>query len=498
MENEIKVKKVTEDTILIGLLDEGETYDFCMCNPPFYSDHLEAQGITSSRSDGRSDSSSVSTASEAESIAWGGEVRFVSQMIEESLKLKDRVRLFTSLLGKKTSLSLLKDVLSRNKIDKYSTTEFCQGRTMRWGIAWTFDENIKFPKSFFREKKNEKPPITQVLSRESSLVVGDYTVQAFTWFMWKQLEELKIYFHVYHSGKFYSCFSMKCMKNTWSHQRRKKRQQQREHGTTQTADTVEQTAENIVDTSVESKNESTEAVVEVDTRNDTTSDIVSDTSASANVNNMTEIPVEKNIEKVETRKRLAEDSDSECLAKKSRIERKDNNVTDDSNEITTSEGDDDVNKESLNNDKLATDNSNEMKTSEVVSDVNIESMNNDKPVTDSSNEMKTSEGDHDVNKESGNKDKSNTLNRKEIIEQFWKEQEENSGKSGAGKKKVASSFYECLEPFKTDDECLLMCKVVLRKEEGVISLTLTHLAGNKEAMHQIKQFFKNKFTVQKK
>lgn len=86
------VKKVAEETILVGLIEDDQSYDFCMCNPPFYSDHLEAQGITSSRNDDRSDASSVSTASEAESIAWGGEVRFVSQMIEESVQLKDRIR----------------------------------------------------------------------------------------------------------------------------------------------------------------------------------------------------------------------------------------------------------------------------------------------------------------------------------------------------------------------------------------------------------------------
>jgi 23S rRNA A1618 N6-methylase RlmF len=88
----LTVKKVTEDTVLIGLIDEEETYDFCMCNPPFYSDHLEAQGITSTRNDNRSESSSISTASENESIAWGGEVRFVTQMIEESLILKKKIR----------------------------------------------------------------------------------------------------------------------------------------------------------------------------------------------------------------------------------------------------------------------------------------------------------------------------------------------------------------------------------------------------------------------
>ena len=81
-----------EDKILLGVVEDSEKYDFCMCNPPFFSDHLEAQGIAATRSDDRPDPKSMSTASEKESIAWGGEVRFVCQMIEESLVLKDKIR----------------------------------------------------------------------------------------------------------------------------------------------------------------------------------------------------------------------------------------------------------------------------------------------------------------------------------------------------------------------------------------------------------------------
>ena len=86
------MKKVEEDTLLLGLVEDNTNYDFCMCNPPFYSDHLEAQGITTSRSDDRPEPMSMSTASEVESISWGGEVKFVSRMIEESLVLKNRIR----------------------------------------------------------------------------------------------------------------------------------------------------------------------------------------------------------------------------------------------------------------------------------------------------------------------------------------------------------------------------------------------------------------------
>ena len=50
------VVKVEEDTLLQGLLKDrsaDDRYDFSMCNPPFFSDHLEAQGITNTRCEDR-------------------------------------------------------------------------------------------------------------------------------------------------------------------------------------------------------------------------------------------------------------------------------------------------------------------------------------------------------------------------------------------------------------------------------------------------------------
>ena len=51
-------------------------------------------------------------------------------------------RIFTSQLGKKSSL----DPIEKSLQDiRHIDTEFCQGNTMRWAIAWTFDETFHFP-----------------------------------------------------------------------------------------------------------------------------------------------------------------------------------------------------------------------------------------------------------------------------------------------------------------------------------------------------------------
>ncbi len=47
------------------------------------------------------------------------------------------------MLGKKKSLIELKKFLSHEKnISNISETQFCQGNTMRWAIAWSFFYNL--------------------------------------------------------------------------------------------------------------------------------------------------------------------------------------------------------------------------------------------------------------------------------------------------------------------------------------------------------------------
>lgn len=45
------------------------------------------------------------------------------------------------MLGKKKSLIELKKYLKEEKkIENVSETQFCQGHTMRWGLAWSFHD----------------------------------------------------------------------------------------------------------------------------------------------------------------------------------------------------------------------------------------------------------------------------------------------------------------------------------------------------------------------
>lgn len=81
------------------------------------------------------------TGAEVEMVTPGGEVEFVSRMIDESLHLRQRVLWYTSMLGKLSSVYILIEKLIQCGNRNYAATEFVQGsRTRRWAIAWSWTD----------------------------------------------------------------------------------------------------------------------------------------------------------------------------------------------------------------------------------------------------------------------------------------------------------------------------------------------------------------------
>ena len=137
---EARLASLGEKVLMISLrelffvdevLDEMEEVTACMTNPPFY-DIADRETIQSS-------GHSVCTGSETEMRTLGGEVAFLSALIFDSLVLqKSGARWYTCMVGKKGSIKTLRGFMRDAGVPIVHSTRFTQGRTMRWGLAWSF------------------------------------------------------------------------------------------------------------------------------------------------------------------------------------------------------------------------------------------------------------------------------------------------------------------------------------------------------------------------
>ncbi|XP_071386471.1 RNA N(6)-adenosine-methyltransferase mettl16-like [Centroberyx affinis] len=237
----IKVVKVPQKTLLMDALKEETAivYDFCMCNPPFFANQLEAKGVNS-RNSRRPPPSSVNTGGVTEIMAEGGELEFVKRIIHDSLQLKRRLRWYSCMLGKKCSLAPLKEELRKQGVPKVTHTEFYQGRTMRWALAWSFYDDVIVPSPPSKRRKLEKArkPLSFTLPEAAlkelqakASAVGCSArgpVDSITALLEKTLTDLRVLHKRVPCRKQQQSLFLTAVENTWIHGRQKRREQTRQ------------------------------------------------------------------------------------------------------------------------------------------------------------------------------------------------------------------------------------------------------------------------------
>ena len=196
-------------------------FDALFCNPPFFENEFDGANSKNNRV-------KTNPSCQNESVCDGGEVKFIEKLINESLIVKTKVKIYSTMLGKKKSVlhltKILKDLKNSSSISSYSTTEFCQGNKMRWGLAWTFLEDVKIEKTSLRLEHGLKKQKTLILKIDKSHVPDIRKLMGNVVDIFKSL-----YFQVETniSTEKSMEFSIKSNCNTWSHQRRKKREMKR-------------------------------------------------------------------------------------------------------------------------------------------------------------------------------------------------------------------------------------------------------------------------------
>ncbi|KAL6746428.1 hypothetical protein V8C86DRAFT_3149728, partial [Haematococcus lacustris] len=111
------------------------TFDFTVCNPPFFESMEEASSNPGTACGGTVE----------ESCYPGGELAFVLRMLEDSVRLGSRVHWYSSMVGKKSTLKALRRELHARHVTAIRTTELAQGKTSRWAIAWSFAVDRSWP-----------------------------------------------------------------------------------------------------------------------------------------------------------------------------------------------------------------------------------------------------------------------------------------------------------------------------------------------------------------
>ena len=127
MSEVIPSRNLSKFNTLLGVKNE-EQFSFCMCNPPFFDLIQDAKLNPGTNFGGTT----------YEMCHPGGEEAFTQRIFDESLVLRERVHWYTTMCGKKRTLRKILHLLEVARVPTIRTTRFLQGRTTRWGIAWSF------------------------------------------------------------------------------------------------------------------------------------------------------------------------------------------------------------------------------------------------------------------------------------------------------------------------------------------------------------------------
>lgn len=134
-------RQKTPGAIFTGIIHKNEQYDATMCNPPFHDSAAGAQAGNERkrRNLGLEDKPQLNFGGQQDEL-WceGGEVAFITRMIDESKAFARQVMWFTSLVSRGDNLPALYRALEQAGAVQVVKKEMSQGQKQSRFIAWTF------------------------------------------------------------------------------------------------------------------------------------------------------------------------------------------------------------------------------------------------------------------------------------------------------------------------------------------------------------------------
>ena len=142
--NYIEIRHQTNASYIFkGIVKPTELIDITVCNPPFHSSAAEASEGSHKKWKNlghKKTNKPVLNFGGHTNELWckGGEVAFITKMIEESFLLKDQCLWFTSLVSKSDNLSAIYSALKKVGAISVKTINMSQGNKISRFVAWTF------------------------------------------------------------------------------------------------------------------------------------------------------------------------------------------------------------------------------------------------------------------------------------------------------------------------------------------------------------------------
>jgi 23S rRNA (adenine1618-N6)-methyltransferase len=128
--------------IFFGVVRREETFDACICNPPFHGSQEEAAAATNRKWNNlgkRNKKGSLNFGGQSTELSYpGGEVEFIKHIIHESRKLPHLCKWFTTLVSKKSSLAPLERALKSARVKNVKIIEMGQGQKISRILAWRY------------------------------------------------------------------------------------------------------------------------------------------------------------------------------------------------------------------------------------------------------------------------------------------------------------------------------------------------------------------------
>lgn len=136
----ISLRKQPDRTAIFNnVIHEGETFDFTICNPPFFESAAAAAAAAEKKWTklGKAPSPTLNFGGQANELwAPGGEPDFLRRMIRESVAFGQQVGWFTTLVSKKGYLKIAEVEFGKAGITDYRVIGIGQGGKIRRVLAW--------------------------------------------------------------------------------------------------------------------------------------------------------------------------------------------------------------------------------------------------------------------------------------------------------------------------------------------------------------------------